>query len=282
MNRELSPLWRLRMDHTKTELQKRRRPTSLRQEDPWRTKQSGTGRRMPLPGERIYLRENEKAPAGVYVQDGPRGGRFYVAKDPGSSPEIEPPKGTGGSMGSVVSTSDKNPDREVVTPGSEESTVEIEMSSENTVARVREALARENIPYSVSGKPGYTLTDLTDQVEVTAVHPDGGKATQLARRIDSVLGQDGLDSRRDGLVCSVALLKGDTSDEGSLSSELTPDPLLSRSADEAERISSKVIKALGGSGEFSEDEVRSSIVKSLRSVEASSARLIRKAQAGKA
>lgn len=236
---------------------------------------------MPLPGERVYLRENEKPPSGVYVQDGPRGGRFYVAKDPKSAQEVETPKNTGGSMGDVTTTSAKNPEREVVSPGEEESTIEVEMSSENTVARVKEALARESIPYSVGGKPGYTLTDLTDQVEVTAVHTDDDKAKRLARRIDSILGQDGLDSRRDGAVCAVALLEGDSSDEDSLSAKLTPDPLLSKSADEAERISSRMVKRLGGSGGFSEEDLRSSIARSIRAVEATSISLIRKAKASK-
>src|ERR1035437_8454662 len=52
--------------------------TTLSPKNPFAVKESDSGEKQELPKTRIYLKTGEKPPTGVFIQQGPRGGKFYM------------------------------------------------------------------------------------------------------------------------------------------------------------------------------------------------------------
>lgn len=143
-----------------------------------------SGERVPLPKERHYLKEGEEAPPSVFVQEGPRGGRFYEVPARGKAKAEEPAKEGAGSMAVVADQPADNPTREVKPTPSTSQIVDVEEAFESTMARIKQVLAAAKIPQSEAlpdGKdsPGYEVQPRDDTFEVYGKGRDEEEAKKV-------------------------------------------------------------------------------------------------------
>ena len=197
-----------------------------------------SGERVPLPKERTYLKEGEEAPPSVFVQEGPRGGRFYEAPVGSKARTEEPAKEGAGSMAVVAEQPSGNPQREVKPTPRTSSTVEVDDSFANTLARIRAAMAAAKIPQAKklkSGRftPGYEVTTRDDHFEVYGRGRSDDEAKGVFRQVSRALeNSPDLDSTTEEDHAVVEALKGDPLDElfGDEEIDVELDPLLSEKA----------------------------------------------------
>lgn len=213
-----------------------------------------SGDRVPLPKERIYLKDGEDAPQSVFVQEGPRGGRFYEIPKKGKPTTVKPAAESGGSMSNVVVQPAANPEREVKPTPSTSQTMEVAVPFESTMAKIKAALATAGIKQAQrlsngQSSGGYDLETHGDKFEVYGRGRTESEATRMTRVISEALYSSDLDSRQEDDHVVVEALTGDPMDElfGDNSLDIELDPLLSEkswSHDEAILVSGMIAKGI--------------------------------------
>ena len=187
------------MPDSKHQSRAARRRTTMRTADPFAVKESDSDRRMELPAKRIYLRQNEKPPAGIFVQEGPRGGRFYVADGRTRPPVSDDVAARGLGDGQADDPSAGDPGLAQDEMPDTAQTAAVDDVRESTLARIREALAAADIPPASPTQPdGYVVTDDGSSYHVDAEAVDEAGVKKLSRRIIRALSQADFVVSRDG------------------------------------------------------------------------------------
>ena len=212
-----------------------------------------SGERVPLPKERYYLKEGEEAPPSVFVQEGPRGGRFYEVQARGKAASEGPAKEGAGSMGVVVDNPEGNPARETKPTPKTSQTVEVEEPFESTIARIREALASAKIPQAEKrpdgrSTPGYEIETRDDNFRVFGRGQTDDEAERVFRLVSRTLENSDLDVMIEDDHVVVEALEGDPMEDlfgDGIDTEI--DPILSEkswSHDEAIAASGLISKGV--------------------------------------
>lgn len=217
-------------------------------------KETDSGERSPLPKERQYLREGEEAPPSVFVQEGPRGGRFFEVPTRGKAAQEAGAKRGAGSMAVVAEQPSSNPTREVKPTPRTSQTVDVEEPFESTIARIREILSAAKIPQArklADGRStaGYEISARDDCFEVYGRGRSDGEAEKATRLVERALGASDLDVTAEDDHVIVEAMKSDPMADlfGDQEIDIEVDPLLSQksySHDEAILVSGLLAKGV--------------------------------------
>src|ERR1035437_4028661 len=110
--------------------------TTLSPKNPFAVKESDSGEKQELPKTRIYLKTGEKPPTGVFIQQGPRGGKFYMG-DPNARSGDNANSGDGDDTAKKVRKQpDANPERVVKPNLASRQTVDVEDVGKNMLERI--------------------------------------------------------------------------------------------------------------------------------------------------
>lgn len=189
--------------------------TTMGSKDPFAVKRTETGGKMPLPTKRIYVGDSDEPPKGVYVQPGPRGGRFYEVQVGGRAsgqPVKAPPKTRG--RGEEDPNQKPFGDIEIGRGGKTSRIIEEPNLRNNTIQVIRTILAREHIYPAKQQEDGtisvgYTLGEYHGDYDVRGTGPSKELAIRLTRKIGNYLSAAGLQIERHGGIIHVKPLPGD-------------------------------------------------------------------------